>query len=88
MLYCSILAIQTKRNKNTVFSFSKVSLKQIEKEISLFKLNKAYQYSDIPTKIIKNNSYIFLNFICEGTKNFIKFSILLSCLKHTDVKSC
>ena len=88
MLYCSILAIQTKRNKNTVFSLSKVSLKQIEKEISLFKLNKAYQYSDIPTNIIKNNSDIFLNFICEGIKNSIKFSILLSCLKHTDVKSC
>lgn len=65
--YLTFLPIQTKWNG--VFSFSEVSLKQIEKEISLFKLNKAYQFSDIPTKIIKNNSDIFLNFICEGIKN-------------------
>ena len=38
----SILAIRTKCkcNNNVVFSFSEVSLKQIEKEISLLKLNK------------------------------------------------
>ena len=35
------MAIQTKCNENSVFSFSMLSLKQIEKEIILSKLNKA-----------------------------------------------
>ena len=49
------------------------------------KLNKASQYSDIPTKIIKENSDIFSNFICESINNSIKSSIFPSCLKHADV---
>ena len=55
----SILAIRTKCNRNGIFSFRKVSFKEIETEIRLLKLNKASQYSDIPTKIIKENSDIF-----------------------------
>ena len=58
--------------------------KQIETEISLLKLNKASQYSDIPTKIIKENSDIFSNFICESINNSIKSSIFPSSLKHAD----
>ena len=49
------------------------------------KLNKASQYSDIPTKIIKENSDIFSSFICESINNSIKSSIFPSCLKHADV---
>ena len=49
------------------------------------KLNKASQYSDIPTKIIKENLDIFSNFNCESIKNSIKSSIFPSCLKHADV---
>ena len=49
------------------------------------KLNKASQYSDIPTKITKKNSDIFSNFICESINNSIKSSIFPSCLKHADV---
>ena len=72
------MAIQTKCNENSVFSFSMLSLKQIEKEIILSKLN-------IPTKIIKKNSNIFLNFICKGIKNPLKFSIFPLRLKYADV---
>ena len=49
------------------------------------RLNKASQYSDIPTKIIKGNSDIFSNFISESINNSIKSSIFPSCLKHVDV---
>ena len=49
------------------------------------KLNKVHQYSDIPTKIIKENLNIFSNFICESINNSIKSSIFPSCLKHADV---
>ena len=59
----SILAIRTKCNRNGVFSFREVSLRQIETEISLLKLDKASQYSNILTKIIKENLDIFSNFM-------------------------
>ena len=48
-------------------------------------MNKVSQYSDIPTKIIKEKSDIFSNFICESINNSIKSSIFPSCLKHADV---
>ena len=41
----------------------------------------------MPTKIIKENSDIFSNFICESIKSSIKSSTFPSCLKHADVKS-
>ena len=81
----SILAIRTKCNRNGIFSFREVSFKEIETEIRLLKLNKASQYSDIPTKIIMENSDIFSNFICESINNSIKSSIFPSCLKYADV---
>ena len=62
-----------------------MSFEEIETEIRLLKLNKASQYSDIPTKIIKENSDIFSNFISESINNSIKSSIFPSCLKHADV---
>ena len=63
-----------------------MSFKEIETEIRrLLKLNKACQYSDIPNKIIKENSDIFSNFICESINDSIKSSIFPSCLKHADV---
>ena len=81
----SILAIKTKSNRNGIFSFRAVRFKEIEREIRLLKLNKASQYSDIPTKTIKENSDIFSNFIYESINNSIKSSIFPSCLKDTDV---
>ena len=80
-----ILAIKTKCNRNSIFSFREVSFQYIETEIRLLKLNEASQYSDIPTKIIKENSDIFSSFICESINNSIKSSIFPSCLKHADV---
>ena len=80
----SILAIRTKYNRNGIFSFREVIFKEIETEIRLLKLNKASQYSDIPTKIIKENSDTFSNFICESISNSIKSSIFPSCLKDAD----
>ena len=85
--HSSILAIRTKCNKNGAFSFTEASFKKIEAEIRLLKLNKASQYSDMPAKIIKENSDIFSNFICESIKSSIKSSTFPSCLKHADVKS-
>ena len=81
----SILAMRTKCNRNGAFSFKEVGFKEIETETRLLKPNKASQYSDIPTKIIKENSDIFSSFICESINNSIISSIFPSCLKHADV---
>ena len=62
-----------------------MSFKEIETEIRLLIQNKASQYSDIPTEIIKENSDIFSKFICENINNSIKSSIFPSYLKHADV---
>ena len=51
--YPSILVIKTKCNQNGVFTFREVSVKEIQTEIRLLKLNKASQYLYIRTKIIK-----------------------------------
>ena len=56
----SIVAISSKCNRDGAFGSKEVIFKEIEREIRLLKLNKGSQYSDIPTKIIKENSrYIF-----------------------------
>ena len=79
------MAIRTKCNSNSAFSFREVRLEQTETEISLMKLNKESQYSDIPTKTIKENSDISLNFICKSINSSIKLSLFSSCLKHAHV---
>ena len=81
----SILVIRTKGNRNGTFSFKEVIFKEIETEIRLLKPNKASQYSDIPTKINKENSDIFSIFICESINSSIKSLIFPSYLKHADV---
>ena len=76
----SVLAIITKCNKNGVFSFREVSLKQIKTQISLLKLNKVSKYSDIPTKIIKEKlKYIFKLHLreYEQFQKIVLFSIML-----------
>ena len=77
--------IRLGQGRNVALSFTEVSFKETETAIRLLKLNKASQYSDMPTKIIKENSDIFSNFICESINNSIKSSIFPSCLKHADV---
>ena len=47
-------------------------LGKIETEIDLLKLNKASQYSDITTKIIKKNADIFGIFIFGNINDSIK----------------
>ena len=85
--HTSILVITTKCNRNCAFGFKEVSFKQIKTEINLLKRNKTSLYSDISIKIIKENSYIFSNFICQSINNFIKTAIFSSCFKTADVTS-
>ena len=66
------------------FYFRELEKEEIQKEI-LSLTNKASQHSDIPTKIIKNNSDIFSDFLYVSINSSIKSSLFPSCLKTADI---
>ena len=75
----SIVAIKKNCNSGLSFSFSQVECHEIMKEINNLETNKATQSTDIPTKLIKENSDIFGDFIfgnynnCVSSSNFSNF---------------
>ena len=54
---------------------------EVFKEIKKLDFSKAAQEADISTKIMKENAYIFVNFICQSFSNMIVTSIFLVALK-------
>ena len=74
----SIIAIEENSNSSTRFSFSFADKEDILKEIKNFKANKATQNTDIPTKLIKENSDIFADFIFENLNDSISQSVVPS----------
>ena len=76
-LHPSIIAIKEKCVSSFSFSFSQVERDKIVKEINSLKTNKATQSTDIPTKLIKENSDIFENF-----NNSVFYSIFPSPMKN------
>ena len=64
-LHPSIIAIKEKCVSSFSFSFSQVERDEIIKEINNLKTNKATQSTDIPTKLIKENSDIFGDFFLK-----------------------
>ena len=81
----SIIAIRSKCKDKGNFNFIEVDQKQIEKEILKLDVNKASQSSDIPIKVLKENSDIFSNFLCNSFNNSIKLSTFPEILKHADI---
>ena len=59
----SIIAIESKYRYVSSFRFAEVSEADIEKENLNLDENKASQNSDMPTKVIKENSDIFISFL-------------------------
>ena len=72
----SIIAIQNKCKDKGSFNFIEVDQKQIEKEI----LN-------LDVKVLKENTDIFSNFLCNSFSNSIKLSTFPEILKHADITS-
>lgn len=60
--------IKENGNSNLCSSFYQIERDEIIKEINNLKRNKATQSTDIPTKLIKENSDIFVNLILETVK--------------------
>ena len=81
----SILTIRERRKAQINFCFKEVSIEEIQKEILNLNDKKASQNSDIPTKIIKENSDIFENVLCSFINDSIKSFTFPSCLKKADV---
>ena len=81
-LHPSITAIKDKRVSSFSFSFSQVERDEIIKEINNLKTNKATQSTDIPTKLIKENSDIFGDFIFENFNNSVFYPNFLSPMKN------
>ena len=78
----SIVAIKKNCNSGLSFSFSQVERHEIMKEINNLKTNKATQSTDIPTKLIKENSDIFGDFIFGNYNNCVSSSIFPNLLKN------
>ena len=60
----NIVAIKN-LNKGSRFDFCRVSVQDVVKEINKLSTRKATQHIDLPVKILKENSDIFGNYICD-----------------------
>ena len=79
-----ILAIQKYIKKKTLH-FEEVNIGEVKKEILKLDKTKASQKNNIPTKIIKENIDIYVDFLCMSINSAIKSSCFLSSLKLADV---
>ena len=80
----SIVASKKFCNSKSHFSLRNVQKEEILKELNNLNINKATQNTDIPTKIIKENSDIFGDFIFSNLNCCINTSSYPSLLKKAD----
>ena len=79
-------ACKNKLDKQPLFSLSKVTKNEIVKELLSLDTSKASQYSDIPTKILIENSDIFAEFLFANyNASVVENSIFPSVLKLADI---
>ena len=67
------------------FYFRELGKEEIQKEIHKLNNNKAFQHSDIPSKIIKSISDIFSDFLHVSINSSLKSSLFLPCLKTAEI---
>ena len=60
-------------------------MKQINKEFLKLDVNKASQSSDISIKVLKENTDIFSNFLCNSFNSSIKLSTFPEIRKHAHI---
>ena len=86
--YCkhsSVLEIKRQTKSDTVFTFNHITKEDVIKEIKNLDVSEASQEDDIPTKIIKENSDIFFNFIYQSFNNMIDVCIFPTSLKLANI---
>ena len=81
----SIIMINNKRKADQCFSFGPVTYEDISKKTNNLDTAKASQQSDVPTKILKQNSDYFAGYFCGNISQCISKSMFPPDLKLTDV---
>ena len=79
--HASVLTILDICKNNSIFTFSHVTKEEVLKEIGNLDTTKSSQDTDIPTKVIKQNSDIFASFICKTFNNMVDSSTFPAALK-------
>ena len=74
-----------KKKNDQSFSFGPVTYDDVLKKVKTLDTAKASQQSDIPTKILKQNSDYFAEYFYENINQYILKSIFPSDLKLADV---
>ena len=80
----SVIAIKN-LNSGSRFDFCRVSVHDVEKEIRRLSTRKATQYSDLPVNILKENSDIFGEYICDFFNECVDKGTFPSILKHANI---
>ena len=83
--HASVLAILDKYKNNSIFTFSHVTKVEVLKKKGDLDTTKLSQDTDIPTKVIKQNSDIFASFTCKTFNNIIDSSTFPAALKLTHI---
>ena len=81
----AIVMIKSKRKIGQCFSFAPVTYDDKLKKINNLDTDKASQQSDIPTKILKQNSNYFARYFCGNINQCIFKSMFPPDLKLADV---
>ena len=81
----SIIMIKNKRKADQCFSFGPVTYEDILKKTNNLDTAKASQQSDVPTKILKQNSDYFARYLCGNINQCISKSMFPPDLKLVDV---
>ena len=84
--HLSILIIKGRIKSSPVFTFNHITKEDVIKEIKNLDVSEASQEVDIPTKIIKENSDIFFNFIYQSFNNMIDVCIFPTSLKLANIQ--
>ena len=74
-------------NNASMFSFSRVPVADVKKEIGKPDPRKATQNTDISVKILKQNSDIFGNYICDFFNEYVDKGVFPSILKNASITS-
>ena len=81
----SIIMIKNKRKAYQGFSFGSVTYDDILKKTNNLATAKASQQSDVPTKILKQNSDYFAGYFCGNINQYNLISVFPPDLKLADV---
>ena len=74
------------KNRDT-FYFAELEMEDMETDVQNLNRKEAWQYSDFPTKIVKENFdiYIYILTFCAKSYNVIKFYLFPLYLKNADI---